>query len=349
RVPHGAGGTGLVVVLLRSQRGWLRRKDIRKGSGVEAAMAGMDPRSQQFFIICRFALWAVKAVGKPLAPATQSEWSHVDHGAPHQLSHLVEVVCHPLADAQGRSTVDQDEERGTRDLVVAPSFRRHNELQALVRLRPHLRRAFELGAFGHDEQANSLREAELVRPLQRVPKTRTGGTARRQERNERQGVMARDRQSQGVTTGRDAGNSGSRYGVTFSGERRAQGERHVDGARRGINPPMMSVRVTSRRRRVPHSRPEVVECFQDIGVTSEQARNQYSEEGDTERQDENQSDHCVSFASGERRELYRPGPPDHGTPPSTACRSTSCCRWCSTTLPTGSRCDRYVTPICRTA
>jgi hypothetical protein len=62
---------------------------------------------------------------------------------------------------------------------------------------------------------------------------------------------------------------------------------------------MMSMRVASRRRRVSDSGPEVVECFQDIGVTSEQARNQYSEEEDDERQDENKSDHCVSFASGE--------------------------------------------------
>jgi hypothetical protein len=42
-----------------------------------------------------------------------------------------------------------------------------------------------------------------------------------------------------------------------------------------------------------------VECFQDIGVASQQACNQYPEEENDERQDENKSDHCVSFASWE--------------------------------------------------
>jgi hypothetical protein len=62
---------------------------------------------------------------------------------------------------------------------------------------------------------------------------------------------------------------------------------------------MMRMLIQSGRRRVTHSRAEVMERFQDVGVTSEQARNQYAKQENNESQNENESDHCVSFASGD--------------------------------------------------
>ncbi len=65
-------------------------------------------------------------------------------------------------------------------------------------------------------------------------------------------------------------------------------------------------------RGIAYSRAEVMERFEDVGMTSEQTRNQYSKQENDESQNENESHHCVSFASGERRELYRPRSRDQG-------------------------------------
>jgi molybdenum-dependent DNA-binding transcriptional regulator ModE len=66
--------------------------------------------------------------------------------------------------------------------------------------------------------------------------------------------------------------------------------------------------------RITDSGTEIVQSFQDIGMTPQEAGDQYSEEEDDERQAENESDHAVSFASRERRELYRPHTPINVTP-----------------------------------
>jgi len=65
-----------------------------------------------------------------------------------------------------------------------------------------------------------------------------------------------------------------------------------------VDTPLVPLLVRSVRRRVADAGTEVVQRFENIGVTSEQSRDQDPEQEDDERQDENKSHHRVSFVSG---------------------------------------------------
>ena len=57
---------------------------------------------------------------------------------------------------------------------------------------------------------------------------------------------------------------------------------------------------------------EAVERLQDISMASEQSRNQNPEKKDDERQDENESDHDMSFCLWGMSRLYRARASDQG-------------------------------------
>ena len=135
---------------------------------VQARVAGHDPGCHQLPVVVQLPRRPVETFGVGPAPAARREGPGVDLGAPHQVGDLTELVGHTFTDPPAGWTVDEDEERGARDFVVAPGLRGHDHGKSRSGLGGHFTGDLHLRTLGDDHQPDVAGKAELVR-LTKVP------------------------------------------------------------------------------------------------------------------------------------------------------------------------------------